>query len=295
VREAVVDQRKINGAGKKAYMLFVPGVLLAFLSLNEGALDLAIGLFSAAVLSLAAWLTREGLKAAAEYDARKVARRPAIPRKLFGTVLTGIGIAAASMTNDGSIVAAVLYGVVAGGLHTMAFGIDPLRDKRMEGVDTFQQDRVAKVVDEAEAHLAAMHDHISNIGDRHLENRVEQFQAMARKMIRTVEEDPRDLTAARKFLSVYLMGARDAAAKFGDLYKRQRDEDARKNFEELLTDLEGNFAARTEKMLLDDRSDMDIEIKVLPPNQSCRKSLNPCCKVCATKMWAQRAIASARS
>jgi len=263
VREAVVDQRKINGAGKKAYMLFVPGVLLAFLSLNEGALDLAIGLFSAAILSLAAWLTREGLKAAAEYDARKVARRPAIPRKLFGTVLTGIGIAAASMTNDGSIVAAVLYGVVAGGLHTMAFGIDPLRDKRMEGVDTFQQDRVAKVVDEAEAHLAAMHDHISNIGDRHLENRVEQFQAMARKMIRTVEEDPRDLTAARKFLSVYLMGARDAAAKFADLYKRQRDEDARKNFEELLTDLEGNFAARTEKMLLDDRSDMDIEIKVL--------------------------------
>ena len=263
VREAVVDQRKINGAGKKAYMLFVPGVLLAFLSLNEGALDLAIGLFSAAILSLAAWLTREGLKAAAEYDARKVARRPAIPRKLFGTVLTGIGIAAASMTNDGSIVAAVLYGAVAGGLHTMAFGIDPLRDKRMEGVDTFQQDRVAKVVDEAEAHLAAMHDHISNIGDRHLENRVEQFQAMARKMIRTVEEDPRDLTAARKFLSVYLMGARDAAAKFADLYKRQRDEDARKNFEELLTDLEGNFAARTEKMLLDDRSDMDIEIKVL--------------------------------
>ena len=263
VREAVVDQRKINGAGKKAYMLFVPGVLLAFLSLNEGALDLAIGLFSAAVLSLAAWLTREGLKATAEYDARKVARRPAIPRKLFGTVLTGIGIAAASMTNDGSIVAAVLYGIVAGGLHTIAFGIDPLRDKRMEGVDTFQQDRVAKVVDEAEAHLAAMHDHISNIGDRHLENRVEQFQAMARKMIRTVEEDPRDLTAARKFLSVYLMGARDAAAKFADLYKRQRDEDARKNFEELLTDLEGNFAARTEKMLLDDRSDMDIEIKVL--------------------------------
>ena len=263
VHEAVIDQRKINGAGKKAYMLFVPGVLLAFLSLNEGALDLAIGLFSAAILSLAAWLTREGLKAAAEYDARKVARRPAIPRKLFGTVLTGIGIAAASMTNDGSIVAAVLYGAVAGGLHTMAFGIDPLRDKRMEGVDTFQQDRVAKVVDEAEAHLAAMHDHISNIGDRHLENRVEQFQAMARKMIRTVEEDPRDLTAARKFLSVYLMGARDAAAKFADLYKRQRDEDARKNFEELLTDLEGNFAARTEKMLLDDRSDMDIEIKVL--------------------------------
>jgi hypothetical protein len=59
------------------------------------------------------------------------------------------------------------------------------------------------------------------------------------------------------------MGARDAAAKFADLYKRQRNEDARADFEALLSDLEQNFAARTDKMLLDDRSDMDIEIKVL--------------------------------
>jgi len=66
LREAVIDQRKINASGKKAYMLFVPGVLLAFLSLNEGALDLAIGLIGAAILSLAAWLTRDGLKAASE-------------------------------------------------------------------------------------------------------------------------------------------------------------------------------------------------------------------------------------
>ncbi len=263
LREAVLDQRKIDAAGTKAYLLFLPGVLLAFLSLNEGAVGLATGLIGAAILTLAAWLTRDGLRATAEYNARKVARRPALPRKMIGSILTGVGIALASMMNDSSIIAAVLYGVVAGGLHTTAFGIDPMRDKRMEGIDTFQQDRVAKVVDEAEAHLASMKDHIANIGDRHLDNRVEQFQAMARKMIRTVEEDPRDLTGARKFLSVYLMGARDAAAKFADLYKRQRDEAARGDFEELLADLEQNFAARTEKMLLDDRSDMDIEIKVL--------------------------------
>ncbi len=263
LREAVIDQRKIDAAGRKAYLLFVPGVLLAFLCLNEGAIALAIGLLGAAILTLAAWLTRDGLRATAEFDARKVARRPALPRKIIGSVLTGIGVALAASINDGSIVAAVLYGLIAAGLHTTAFGLDPLRDKRMEGIDTFQQDRVARVVDEAEAHLASMKDHIADIGDRHLDNRVEQFQAMARKMIRTVEDDPRDLTGARKFLGVYLMGARDAAVKFADLYKRQRNEEARKDFEDLLVDLEQNFAARTEKMLLDDRSDMDIEIKVL--------------------------------
>ncbi len=263
VREAVVDARKVDAAGAKANVLFIPGVVLAFLSLNEGAIGLITGLGGAVLLTLAAWLTRDGLRAAAAYDQRKVARKPAFPRKIVGSIFTGLGITAASLMNDPSVLAAIGYGVVAAGLHSAAFGFDPLRDKRMEGIDTFQQDRVARVVDEAEDHLASMKDHIDSIGDRHLEKRTAQFQAAARRMIRTVEEDPRDLTGARKFLGVYLMGARDAAAKFADLYKRQRDEDARTEFEALLEDLEKNFAARTEKMLLDDRSDMDIEIKVL--------------------------------
>ncbi|SLN23007.1 5-bromo-4-chloroindolyl phosphate hydrolysis family protein [Pseudooctadecabacter jejudonensis] len=259
----VAPARTPDAAGAKANILFLPGLLLAFLSLNEGAVGLAMGLGGAVLLVFAAWLTRDGIRAQAAYDARKVARRPAIPRKAFGSVLTGAGITLASLMNDGSVVAAVIYGVVAGALHLTSFGMDPLRDKRMEGIDTFQQDRVAKVVDEAEAHLTSMRDHVARINDRDLTARVDQFQAAARKMIRTVEEDPRDLTGARKFLGVYLMGARDAAAKFADLYKRQRDAGARADFEALLADLEQNFAARTEKLLLDDRSDMDIEIKVL--------------------------------
>lgn len=263
LREAAVDARKINKAGAKAFLLFVPAVILAFLSINEGAIGLVMGLVGAAVLGLAAWLTRDGMRAAENYDQRKVARKPALPRKIIASFLTAGGIALASLSNDPSVIAAVLYGVAAGVLHTMAFGIDPLRDKRIEGIDTFQQDRVAKVVDRAEAHLDGMRDHIATLNDRRLTTSVDEFQTTARKMIRTVEEDPRDLTSARKFLSVYLEGARDAAAKFADLYKRQKDDSARADFEALLSDLEQNFAARTEKMLLDDRSDMDIEIKVL--------------------------------
>jgi hypothetical protein len=144
-----------------------------------------------------------------------------------------------------------------------AFGLDPLRDKGMEGVDTFQQSRVARVVEEADAYLRSMKDQIAQLGDRTLDLRVATFQALARKMIRTVEEDPRDLTEARKFLTVYLMGARDASVKFADVWKRTKDPQARADYEALLTDLETNFAARTEKMLEGGKEDLDIEIKVL--------------------------------
>ncbi len=262
VRDAVAEDRAVDAAGAKANLLFVPPILIAFLSFGKP-LTLAVGLVAAGTLTLAAWLLRDGLRAEAAYNARTVARRPALPRKMLASALTGIGVALTAWTGDNGIVGSVIYGVIAAGLHVAAFGIDPLRDKRMEGIDTFQQDRVARVVNEAEGYLSAMKDHISTLNDRALDIRVTTFQALARKMIRTVEEDPRDLTEARKFLTVYLMGARDATVKFVDIYKRTKDEKARADYEALLTDLETNFSARTEKLLEGGKTDMDIEIKVL--------------------------------
>ena len=159
--------------------------------------------------------------------------------------------------------ASAIFGLAAGALHTATFGIDPLTDKGMEGVDTFQQDRVARVVDEAEKHLTAMSDALLRAGDRQMESKLEKFQTIARDLIRTVEEDPRDLAAARKYLGVYLLGARDATAKYADVYARTKDTQARADYSALLDDLTDNFAARTRKLLLEDRSDLNIEIDVL--------------------------------
>ncbi|MFL4472059.1 5-bromo-4-chloroindolyl phosphate hydrolysis family protein [Tateyamaria armeniaca] len=254
---------QVDPVGARANILFLPAIPMVFLALNDGALNLALALVSAGILTLAAWLLRGGLLAEAAYTARKVARRPAIPRKLFSSVLTGFGIAIAAYRSEPGLVAPILFGVAAGGLHLAAFGIDPLKDKGMEGVDTFQQDRVARVVDEAETHLSAMTDAMKRAEDRQMALKLEKFQATARDLIRTVEEDPRDLTAARKYLGVYLMGARDATIKFADIYARTRDTQARSDYSDLLDDLTNNFAARTRKLLVEDRSDLNIEIDVL--------------------------------
>lgn len=249
--------------GARANLLFLPAIPMVFMSLNDGAVGLVTGLIAAGVLTLSAWLLRGGLQAEAAFNARKVARRPAIPRKIFSSILTGAGIALAAWRNDPGLIAPLLFGAAAAGLHIAAFGIDPMRSKGMEGIDTFQQDRVARVVDEAEAHLAAMTDALKRTGDRKAQDRLKQFQTTARTLIRTVEEDPRDLQAARKYLGVYLMGAREATVKFADLFARNRNTDARDDYIALLDDLDQNFNARNAKLLLDDRSDLNIEIEVL--------------------------------
>jgi hypothetical protein len=251
-------------AGGRVNLLFLAPLPLAFAAFTSGPAGLVLNLGALGTLLLAAWLTREGLIAQEAYEARKVARRPAFPRKMAGSLLTGIGLGIAGFAAAaGDILAPAAYAVVGTVLHFLAFGPDPLRDKGAEGIDTFQTDRVARAVDEAEKHLAAMSDAMLRAGDRQLMARLERFQTTARDLFRTVENDPRDLTAVRKYLGVYLLGARDATVKFAEIWSRSRDPQARTDYEALLNDLEQNFAARTQKMLLDDRSDLTVEIEVL--------------------------------
>ena len=257
------DRARVDPVGARANLMFLPAVPMVFLALNDGAIGLVLALVAAGVLTLGAWLLREGLRAEAAYHERKVARRPALPRKLVAALLAGVGIGLAAYRVEPGLIAPLLFGVATAGLHVASFGMDPMTDKGMEGIDTFQQDRVARVVDEAESHLAAMTDAMKRAEDRQMSAKLEQFQTTARDLIRTVEEDPRDLTAARKYLGVYLLGARDATVKFADIYGRSRDAKAKADYAQLLDDLSENFAARTQKLLVDDRSDLNIEIDVL--------------------------------
>ena len=238
----------------------MPFLIRGFASEPRG---LILGLSAAGLLALAVWLTQEGLRAQAAYDERRVSRRPAFPRKIAGSVLTGCALLLGGMLAGQPVVNSVGFLVLGALLHLAAFGPDPMKDKGMEGIDQFQSDRVARAVNEAEGYLAGMKDAVLRANDRAIEARVEKFAVAARAMFRTVEEDPGDLTAARKYLSVFMMGARDATVKFADLYGRTRDPKVKDDFDALLTDLETHFASRTEALLSNNRTDLDVEIGVL--------------------------------
>lgn len=257
------DGKRPAKAGARSNLLFLAAVFPAIGGFLSDPVGLAWGIGSATLLISSAILTREGLRAQAAYDLRRVSKRPAVPRKIFGSVLAGCGLAMAGMMSTGTPLYAGLYGLIGAFLHLGAFGIDPLRDKGAAGIDEFQTDRVARAVDEAEAHLAAMKDAILRARDRGLETRVDRFAASARQLFRRVEEDPADLSAARKYLGIYLQGARDATVKFADLYAQSRDPKAKQDYETLLDDLQTTFAKRSQQLLTNDAGALDIEIQVL--------------------------------
>lgn len=261
-REVDPPVRRRPMAARSNLLFAAPFALLpgAFIGSPEG---LAGGLAGFGLLQGAAWLTREGLKAQAAYAARTTARRPALPRKILGSLATAGGLFAVGAGVGGVEVTDALLALVGGSLHLMAFGPDPLRDKAAPDADPHQSGRVARVVDEAEGYLAQMMAAVEPLRQRGLGERVERFQRTARRLFREVEADPRDLTAARRYLGVYLLGARDAAVKFAEYYAKSGDEDARRDWEALMDDLETNFAARTERLMIGSREGLDIEIDVL--------------------------------
>lgn len=250
-------------AGGRSNLLFVLPIPFLWRGFFAEPLGLLANLTAFGLLVAAAWLTREGLLAEDAYASRDVARRPALPRKMMGSVLLGAGLAAAGLWNFGGPLAALVPALLGTALHLAAFGPDPLRDKAAPGTPPEGAGRVADAVAEAETHLAAMTRMIRTVGDPALVQRVERFTRTARGLFREVERDPRDLTGARRYLGVYLEGAAAATAKYAALEPGRRGGDARADYLALLDDLQSSFAARTERMVAGEQLDLAVEIEVL--------------------------------
>lgn len=257
-----VRTRQRSPVGFRVHFLFVVPFVWAATAFFGEAAELFRNLGVFALLLFSAWLTREGVIAQAAYDERRIARRPAFPRKIAGAVFMGLGLALAGWAGFGPIMAGAL-GALGAGLHLAAFGPDPMRDKGIDGVDDFQTDRAARAITEAERHLTAMAEAIAPLRDRALADRLRGFNDQVRPLLRAVENDPRHLSAARRYLGLYLDGAREATVKFADLYGRNKDQAARGEYLVLLDDLQRNFALRLESLENTDRQALDIEMEVL--------------------------------
>jgi hypothetical protein len=255
--------RKPMRHGAKLNLLFALALLPLLSAFFQPLTAMATDLVGMGALLLSAWLTRDGVRAEDAFAERKVARRPAIPRKIFGAASMAAGVGLLVFGGQWAVLPALLSALIAGALHLGAFGLDPLRDKGMEGVDRMQSDRIARKIDEAEKLLAQMRDAIRRARDNQLEDHVAGFSETVRGLFRQVEADPRDLAAARRYLGVYLQGARDATMQFADLYARSRDAEVRADYIAFLDDLDTNFASRTTTLLRDDRTNFDIETEVL--------------------------------
>ncbi|MDT8344103.1 MAG: 5-bromo-4-chloroindolyl phosphate hydrolysis family protein, partial [Thermohalobaculum sp.] len=196
-------------------------------------------------------------------DARAVARRPAVPRKILAALAAGLGVGLATATGwgQGPITAAGMA-ALACLAHLLAFGLDPLANKGIDVADG-EAGRVAEALDKADAQLARIAQLARTIRDREIEARIETLTTSVRGLLKQIEADPRDLPRARRYLSVYLTGAEAATHKYAESHEILADPALRTQYLDLLGDLEASFQRGRRMLIEDDRTDLEIEIEVL--------------------------------
>lgn len=251
-------------------MFFVPIPLLfmgLYSAITGSAIEMAGRFGGFALFLFAAWLLLEGQKAQHAYEAREVAKPPAIPRKLFASITTGIAVAVTGLFGFEPLMneplTTTVYALMATVLHCISFGLDPMRAKGLQGYSKQDADRLMIALEKGERLLDETLAAASTFPNRRLQQKVTQLVEQARAIFRAIEKDPRDLQRSRKFMAVYLQGARDATVKLAQLKSHNPGQQEYADYEHLLSDLEQHFMRQQQNLLLNDRSELDVEVEVL--------------------------------
>ncbi|MFK7941467.1 MAG: 5-bromo-4-chloroindolyl phosphate hydrolysis family protein [Paracoccaceae bacterium] len=269
--------RKASSVDVRSLAMFVlptPLLFAAFGAMGSGsAFALVVLLLAYASLMLGAWLLREGQRAEAAFNERSIARPPAFPRKLCAAGLAGTGIflgqlyssdAGGILAATGALIQAAVFAVIGAGAHVMAFGIDPMKAKGdMPNLSDAERKRVTDAIDKAEEKLRTIEDLAHKMRDREIDDRVGKLNATVRDMIKIVEDDPRDMSRARRYLGLYLKGAMEASQKYADKHERLADPKLREDYLSLLSDLEEGFQKGKASLLVDDRAELEVKMEVL--------------------------------
>ncbi len=259
----------VQALSNQAYLLFLlpfPLIPALFIVLVKGDFTrlivylLTFGLFLAGAL-----LTRTGLQAQAEYNRRKIASAPKIPFKTIGaiTVSAATFICAYLAVRHQLAFSVALALLTLGGFY-LAYGLDPRRDKATtvtaHGYTTAE---VVQAIEQAERKIAEIDAASRGIRNFELRARLTRISELARKILRVIEEDPTDLRRARKFLYVYLDGAKTVSKGYVRTHQRSQSAELETNFRNVLITIENVFQEQHANLLENDILDLDVQIEVL--------------------------------
>lgn len=256
-----------TGGGWLLFILPLPLLPALLLVLIQGRVDLSITILLAiAFFTGGALLTRWGLANEADFNKRKIAKAPKIPKKLTGAlaVATGTALCNLFILDKGVPFTLFLSLLCLLGFY-LTYGLDPRRDKIpaiQEGFGYSTQE-VVEAVKEAEDKIKDILDTAKRLPNPELKGRLMRIGNWAEKIVGLIEEDPRDLRRARKFLNVYLEGAHKVTTGYLTTHTKSQSDTLETNFRKVLTTIEEVFTEQHQRLLENDVMDLDVKIEVL--------------------------------
>lgn len=240
----------------------IPAVVIA---LGKGHVwNIIVNASAFTLFIIAAICMRRGLRAELEYEQNRMAKPPKLPLKLIAALL--LAIATGWIAWQGAkqtLAVALLYsGGAFLGMY-FSYGFDPKRNRTINSAQGYSGDEILTMLQESSQKIRTIELSNDKISNPELNQRIDHICEIADDILAQIESDPRDIRRARKFLNVYLDGAKQVTEGYAQTHRHDQSGELEQNFRNVLETIEAVFTEQQQKLLEDDVFDLDVKIEVL--------------------------------
>jgi len=142
------------------------------------------------------------------------------------------------------------------------YGFDPKKDK-LENLGDVSAEFVLETVNEAKAKLSNIETNISKIKNTVLQTKITTALTKAKHILQTIQEDPKDVRVARKFLIVYIDGIAKVTQSYVELDEADITTETKERLETLMDEVEEKLDKELIRLKQNNIFDLDVHIDVL--------------------------------
>ncbi len=208
-------------------------------------------------------LAKKGFSQEAAYQAKKLTKAPKVPYKnIAGTLLGGVTFYSAYIAGNAPLAKSLFLALIATVGWFLYYGSDPKADK-LENLGDISAEFVLETIAEAQGKLDVIRTHMKQIHDTALHHKLSGALTQAEEILQTIQEDPKDVRVARKFLIVYIDGIAKVTESYTQLEEEQIDDATKTRLHTLMDEVQERFDKELERLKGNNQFDLDVRIDTL--------------------------------
>jgi len=258
----------------KGIMLFIvpfPIFIAALMDLMNGNIsETVINALAFAGFMITALVARKGFQVEGEYHRRTITKAPSLPFKTVAAIFLAISVGFTAWLSIDSFdfIQSLAFAITSFVGFALYYGLDPRKDKTDTLAFGITAEEVIETLEAAEVRITSIDQARRKIHDLQLNEKLRNIVGKARKVLQDIEQNPETLDRSRRFLTVYLDGAKRVTESYAKAQTGSRtmvsDSMAYEtDFSNVLDAIEQTIEQQEQKLLKDDQFDLDVQIQVL--------------------------------
>ena len=250
--------------GNFLYIFLAPlfiAIVMSLLMLETKAFIMNIIAFS--LFFATARASGMGLEQEQKYYTTILTKAPKTPYKMIAGILLGVStLFTASFAGYQPIWIGLFLGIVATIGYFLYYGFDPRVDK-LNNIGDISAEFVLETLATARGKLSSIEKDMESIKDHKLNSKLKIAVDRAYEILKNIEEDPKDLRVARKFIIVYIDGIKKVTKSYTEMDEKEINNETKERLYSLLSDVEKRFDKELIRLKKDNQFDLDVHIDVL--------------------------------